>query len=271
MNIDREVGNMAVTEFGELISHFRLVREQKRIVDLLLDTQMTLFYEHYDIQQHDQRPYPKICAIDGFPWMGKTHVIAVFAACLLLSLPRASICVFSPGRRQAVLMMEKIREHVLFLSQFKPFIIVTGKNNNEQLTIDCDYHMSTVMSLPAKAGLTRGISMNVVIADDASEFPVDFVNNTILPMMDYHGGSFSFLSATQGDDREGNINWYSKFLDLVNPDLTPMFPVLRIRKGCITCNSEDTSCGHANWELKEPQNAQIDDLITRMTNALGLN
>jgi hypothetical protein len=186
------------------------------------------------------RPY----AFVGCPrrW-GKTFVTAWFVACALATFPGTRLIVFGPALRQCLFFMEEVKKGLYFLLDENVQFEVL-ENNKQILRIrpagqqaDNYFHC-----LPSKENTTRGISANMVIAEELSSIDLSFVLSVIFPLLTVDGTAFAGISTVKGED-----NHFNKFLYSYDPtDANSAISVYQFYAACASCRhkGQASSCKH---------------------------
>lgn len=257
---------------------FKMTAQQLRIFTLFTQSQIPFIYkdefeanelrikEENEVDEFSQ--YALVCMARR---MGKTYITSIFAACLLVSVRDSQVVVYSPGQRQSRMMMDLIRKHLLKLKALVDWTTVPGKDNKEELAICVNGNIRTITGLPAKEETTRGSTATCAICEEAAVMPPSFFVNVVLPVTGPRRTSCLCISTIRGDSVEGDQHWYTKLLNLIQPDGKSFFAIYRSIRVCQACldSGQENTCNHTDRELPWWHDAAKQNLLMYIMKQLG--
>lgn len=208
---------------------------------------------------------------------GKTYITSIYCACTLLTVPGSKIVLYSPGKRQSQMIMDLIRTHLTYLKETHGYLYekVTGKDNQENLSIVVEGDVRGVVGLPAKSDTVRGTGGSLIICEEAAVMTQKFVTEVVFPVAGVGDASAIFISTIQGDSLEGNQNWFSNLLELCYPDGRPMFNTFKLYQACKPCIDAGIAekCEHLKNELpwwhKQSKQMLVREMMEKLGNVEG--
>jgi hypothetical protein len=168
------------------------------------------------------------------------------------------------------MIMDLIRNNLKTLAEFHEFEIV--KNNVEEFIIATpDGDKRSVLALPAKEETTRGVGGTCIICEEAAVMPPKFFVDVVLPVTGPELVSCICISTVKGTNAEGQSNWYSKLMDLTQPDGKSFFNVFQFHLACEKCIKENkaASCTHKLHELPWWQDPSKQMMLRHIMEQLG--
>jgi len=174
---------------------------------------------------------------------GKTFSIAIFCACLALSLS-CEIVIFSPARRASRKLLERVVEFIRVL--------------------DCDDHIveynqeacrvvsfngakkSLIRSFPSKVGSLKGVSGDVIVLEEAAYCDAGLISEVIVPLLSMQSSCLLCISTLLESG-----NHYSKMFALTDSIGKPLFETMSITLVCDECLKSDCpeKCTHKMSEM----------------------
>lgn len=118
---------------------------------------------------------------------GKSTTIAAKGIVYALQHSGATVLIVSPGLRQSILLMDKVHEHLNRMSLDDKGAYVQSM----QRTIIRFVNGSRIIALPCSENMIRGITADMILADEAAFFEQDeyMFNNVLMPMLATTKGS----------------------------------------------------------------------------------
>ena len=204
---------------------------------------------------------------------GKTFCVAVYVACRTLAVPNSQVVIFSPGKRQSILMMELIRSHLRYLKHEYgiDFEVIPGKNNNEVLGISVNGNVRLITGLPASEDTVRGIGGNLIVCEELASMPKQFFTKVTLPVTGPKGTSLICISTIKSGEESGEEHWFTTLLNMTYPDGRPFFNTFKILLACPDCISKGIAekCTHKQQDLPFWQTAVKQARLQSIFAALG--
>lgn len=271
-------GDRELKLLRKCIRSFKMTAQQLRIAELFTQSQIPFIYKD-DFEANELRikeenevddfnQYALVCMARR---MGKTYITSIFAACLLVSVSDSQIVVYSPGQRQSRMMMDLIRKHLNKLKALVDWQVVPGKDNKEEMAIQVNGNIRIVTGLPAKEETTRGSTATCAVCEEAAVMPPSFFVNVVLPVTGPKKTSCLCISTIRGDSVEGDQHWYTKLLNLIQPDGKSFFAIYRSIRVCQACldAGKEESCTHTDRELPWWHDASKQSLLMYIMKQLG--
>ena len=170
---------------------------------------------------------------------GKTFGTAMFIAAYLLSVSRAEVAVFSPSKRQSIMLLEKVDAFIQVLegqsricTKNQEMLFVRG--NSERDVRKSFYY-------PAVVNCLRGVSGKTIICEELAAMPSRVWLEVILPLLQIEDAYIIGISTIQGES-----NFMSKYLKQKNEFGESFFRVFQFFGVCLSCRSAGMSfkCTH---------------------------
>lgn len=157
--IDNSVpGDDVLRELREILGCFNYHKFQEIFVELFIQSSLLIIYKE-DFYPNEYRirvennieylyMYSLLCCPRRF---GKTFTASSFAAAAAVAIPKLKITIFSPAKRQSLLLMKQVKIHLQSIYQWGyTFDEVRGENNQEFFSIMRNGTVRKITGLPGK-------------------------------------------------------------------------------------------------------------------------
>ena len=158
---------------------------------------------------------------------GKTYAVAMFAAAVLIAMPRSNQAIFSTGRRASQKMLETIH---MFMQQIKPANLKVLKFNQEMIELMGPAGKRTVCSYPSNAKTLRGVGGDILYLEEAAFMSMDVFFEIVTPLLEMQQTALIAISTPQDA-----TNFYSELFELKDADGEELFNTMRVSLICDAC------------------------------------
>ena len=158
---------------------------------------------------------------------GKTYAVAMFAAAVLVSVPRSEQAIFSTGRRASQKMLETIHR---FMQHVKPPGLKVLKFNQELIELQGPEGKRSVCSYPSNAKTLRGVGGDVLYLEEAAFMSMDVFFEIVTPLLEMQQTALIAISTPQDA-----TNFYSELFELKDAEGEDMFNTMRVSLICDAC------------------------------------
>jgi hypothetical protein len=157
--IDNSVpGDEVLRELREILSCFNYHKFQEIFVELFIQSSLLIIYKddfypnEYRIRAENNIEYLYMYSLLCCPRrFGKTFTASSFAAAAAVAIPHLKITVFSPVKRQSVMLMKQVKVHLASIYKWGyTFTEVRGENNQEVFAIRRNGSDRKITGLPGK-------------------------------------------------------------------------------------------------------------------------
>lgn len=157
--IDNTVpGDEVLRELREILSCFNYHKFQEIFVELFIQSSLLVIYKddfyanEYRIRLENNIEYLYMYSLLCCPRrFGKTFTASSFAAAAAVAIPNLKITVFSPVKRQSVMLMKQVKVHLASIYKWGyTFTEVRGENNQEVFGIRRHGTNRYITGLPGK-------------------------------------------------------------------------------------------------------------------------
>lgn len=191
---------------------------------------------------------------------GKTFAVGMFVSAYLMSVPNCKVCVFSPGRRQSVMMLDLIRDFVLKFPHGKTRI---ETKNQEKMILKGDdgADKRTVWAYPSKVETLKGVGGDLIILEEMAVIDMGVFYEVVVPLLELDNTAMIGISTIKGED-----NFLTKFLKMKDDSGKPFFKSYMFYLACETCRNAGlaSSCTHLMNELPAWQSQRKHKRIRAM-------
>ena len=158
---------------------------------------------------------------------GKTYAVAMFAAAVLVAVPRSEQAIFSTGRRASQKMLETIHR---FMQHVKPPHLKLLKFNQELIELQGPEGKRSVCSYPSNAKTLRGVGGDVLYLEEAAFMSMDVFFEIVTPLLEMQQTALIAISTPQDA-----TNFYSELFELKDAEGEDMFNTMRVSLICDAC------------------------------------
>lgn len=162
---------------------------------------------------------------------GKTYAVAMFAAAVLVSVPRSEQAIFSTGRRASQKMLETIH---MFMQHVKPAGLRVLKFNQELIELMGPEGKRSVCSYPSNAKTLRGVGGDILYLEEAAFMSMDVFFEIVTPLLEMQRTALIAISTPQDA-----TNFYSELFDLKDSSGEELFNTMRVSLICDACLESD--------------------------------
>jgi len=161
---------------------------------------------------------------------GKTFSIAIFTACLALSMG-CEVVIFSPARRASRKLLERVVEFIRVLDCEDRIC----EFNQESCRVDAyNGRKSLVRSFPSKVGSLKGVSGDVIVLEEAAYCDPGLISEVIVPLLSMQSSCLLCISTLLESG-----NHYSKMFELTDSLGKKLFETISISLVCDACMKTD--------------------------------
>lgn len=251
-------GDLILERMRNLLSKRYLTKHQMVIMEILIAANLENAYgeafKDNELRIKKENNIPKIrpFALIGVPRRnGKTFAVAWFITVCLLFMRGINCAIFAPSFLQAEFFIKEIKAGLRFAQKLGYKVELTT-NAQHEICVKSDYYpgvFNKITALGSKSDTSRGISANIVIADELSFIAEGYIKSVILPLLTVAKTAFVGISTVNGEE-----NHFFKFLSMQNPD-DPSNPieVFQFYSACFKCrhSGKEGSCKHMINEQPE--------------------
>lgn len=251
-------GDLILERIRNTLAKRYLTKNQMIIMEILIAANLENIYgkafKDNELRIKKENNVSKIrpFALVGVPRRnGKTFAVAWFVAVCLVFMKNINCAIFAPSYLQSEFFIKEVKASLRFLQSIGLQIDLTT-NSQYEICVKSAYFpgaFNKIVALGSKADTSRGISANIVIADELSFIPENYIKSVILPLLTVSKTSFIGISTVNGEE-----NHFFKFLSMQNPD-DPSNPieVFQFYGACFECRhtGKIDTCKHMVNEQPE--------------------
>ena len=249
-NDNKIEGDIILDKMRSLISRRYMTKNQLIIMEILISANLENIYGYAfkdnelrikkENSVHKIRPYVFV----GVPRRnGKTFVVAWFVTVALLYMQNVECVIFAPSRDQTKIFFQEIRASLDFVAALGiPFKVISNSMKEICIRSPCENYYNKILALGSNSDTSRGISANIVIADELSFITDAYLKSVILPLLMVSKTSFIGISTVNGEE-----NHFFKFLSMQDTeDASCPIEVFQFYGACFNCRHKGNveSCKH---------------------------
>lgn len=189
---------------------------------------------------------------------GKTYAVSFFCASILIALPSARIAVFSPSKRQSIMMKETILK---FIKQVDLGRTLLYRVNEEKIILRNGNDERELRAYPCNVASTKGSGGNIIIAEECSRIPPAFFYEVICPLYTVEKASLICISTLTSAD-----NFYTELLEMKDEVGAPFFETFIFQLACEACikAGKAAECNHKMSEIPQWQSSRKQKRVRAM-------
>ena len=251
-------GDMILERIRNMLAKRYLTKNQNIIMEILIAANLENIYgaafKDNELRIKKENNIQKIrpFALIGVPRRnGKTFAVAWFVAVCLVYMKNVNCAIFAPSFLQAEFFLKEVKAGLRFIQSLGVEVdLIT--NAVHEICVRSSFFpkaANKITALGSKSDTSRGISANIVIADELSFMATGYITSVILPLLTVSKTAFIGISTVNGEE-----NHFFKFLSMQNPD-DPSSPieVFQFYGACFDCrhSGKADSCKHMVNEQPE--------------------
>ena len=195
---------------------------------------------------------------------GKTTAVAMFVAAYFLSVEKASLCIFSTGKRASDSMLDKIHEFVKLIDedlgtqhdkQCKrkgEFLYYYGEGTND---------VRKVASYPSGSDKLRGVGGDLILLEEAAFMPIKMFHEVIVPLLELETTALICISTPQDSS-----NFYSMMFEMRDMAGEKLFNQISVSMVCDDCKAggQPEKCTHMKHLLPKWKSGGKQDMVRQI-------
>lgn len=195
---------------------------------------------------------------------GKTTAVAMFVASYFLSVEKASLCIFSTGKRASDSMLDKIHEFVKLIDedlgtqhdkQCKrkgEFLYYYGEGTND---------VRKVASYPSGSDKLRGVGGDLILLEEAAFMPIKMFHEVIVPLLELETTALICISTPQDSS-----NFYSMMFEMRDMAGEKLFNQISVSMVCDDCKAggQPEKCTHMKHLLPKWKSGGKQDMVRQI-------
>lgn len=195
---------------------------------------------------------------------GKTTAVAMFVAAYFLSVEKASLCIFSTGKRASDGMLDKIHEFVKLIDedlgtqhdkQCKrkgEFLYYYGEGANDR---------RKVASYPSGSDKLRGVGGDLILLEEAAFMPIKMFHEVIVPLLELETTALICISTPQDSS-----NFYSMMFEMRDMAGEKLFNQIEVSMVCDDCKAggQPEKCTHMKHLLPKWKSGGKQDMVRQI-------
>jgi hypothetical protein len=195
---------------------------------------------------------------------GKSTVTAFFVAAVALAVPGITIAIFSPSKRQStfLLMMVKralessgVRDAGRFVTENAVTISIRGPTGDQT-------DVRTINSYPSRVQSTRGVTADIIIAEELAQIDLEVFEQVILPLLGVEGTALIAITTPLGQE-----NYYTTLLQSVDQATQkPKWNLIKYSMVCDECKRKKIAenCMHMRHLMPRWKTGYRQELVKSM-------
>ena len=192
---------------------------------------------------------------------GKTYAVNMFIAAVLWCVPEIEVLVFSPGKRQSVMILECVKKMLKMLDASGSRII---KSNQELLWVKGRNKddIRKLSAFPANPKTLRGTGGDLIMLEEMAQIPEQLFFQVVVPLLELDRTCMIGISTIFGGDE----NFLNKYLKLKDTTGNPIFKSFQFFLACQACMDAGKAamCTHKMNELPSWQSQRKHERIRAM-------
>jgi hypothetical protein len=174
---------------------------------------------------------------------GKTMSVAMFIAAYLLTIDEAEIAVFSPSKRQSLMLLEQVEKFIHLLKSSSRI----STRNSEKLFVNANDNSSSILNIrksfyyPAVISSLKGVSAKTLILEEMAMLPGQVFYEVILPLMQLSETYMIGISTIKDES-----NFMSRYIKQKDEHGQQFFRVFQFYGACLECRNAGLAfqCNH---------------------------